>query len=147
MNPPSFTISTFAARNEMPAQEDCIFVSCWAFLCVLVAGSWRNLCFSRMGSVRLFCPDAPTQAETQSNLRSPMLLFDGPYSQRLSSAGCSFVRQASAYPQTKLEPPTSKPFNGASRHSINTLRSQMFIQPFASSRWIREAFFSTGLHP
>ena len=33
MNPPSFTISTFAARNEMPAQEDCVFVSCWAFLC------------------------------------------------------------------------------------------------------------------
>ena len=30
-NQPSF-LNSFALEIEMPAQEDCIFVSCWAFL-------------------------------------------------------------------------------------------------------------------
>ena len=31
--PAKFQICSFALENEMPAQEDCVFVSCWTFLC------------------------------------------------------------------------------------------------------------------
>ena len=50
----------FLSRNapSVPA-----YVSCWAFLCRSVAGSWRNLRFRVWGFVRLFCfriqPRAP----------------------------------------------------------------------------------------
>ena len=47
-NQPSF-LSSFASEIEMPAQEDCVFVSCWAFLlCVSEAGSWLDLHTMRM---------------------------------------------------------------------------------------------------
>ena len=49
--------NAFANRYEMPAQEDCLFVFCWALLCVLLAGSWPDLHCHVWGSVRLFlCP-------------------------------------------------------------------------------------------
>ena len=53
-NQPSF-LSFFAPEIEMPAQEDCIFVSCWAFLCASreqVLGWTFTQCVWRI--VRLF---------------------------------------------------------------------------------------------
>ena len=54
--------NAFANRYEMPAQEDCIFVFCWALLCVLLAGSWPDLHCHVWGSVRLFCVQALPRA-------------------------------------------------------------------------------------
>lgn len=48
-------MTSFATMDEKPAQEDCIFVFCWAFLYVIVAGSWSDLHHRVCGSVRLFC--------------------------------------------------------------------------------------------
>ena len=79
-----------------------------------------------------------------------MLTFVDPYSQHLSDAGCSDVRQASAPFHEKLEPPpqiSSILFRGIS--SASSIRSQSFIRkslPY-SKLGFRKAFLfpTTGL--
>ena len=82
------------------------------------------------GGVRLFCPD------TSRTLFSEvaMLMSVGLYSQLLSGAGTSIIRLASAYPKIKLEHPLQDRSTVPRGSRLTRLRSQTFIQPFASSR-------------
>ena len=41
--PASFKFCSFAPEIEMPAQEDCVFVSCWAFPCSFLERVWQDL--------------------------------------------------------------------------------------------------------
>ena len=41
--PASFKFCSFAPEIEMPAQEDCVFVSCWAFPCSFQERVWQDL--------------------------------------------------------------------------------------------------------
>ena len=98
-NQPSF-LSSFASEIEMPAQEDCVFVSCWAFLlCVSEAGSWLDLHTMRMRNRPAFF--VPGRCLVRRNDTHPpevaMLLFDCPHSHKIHSAGDSFIQQVSAY--------------------------------------------------
>lgn len=49
-----FQISSFAQVYEIPAQEDYVFVPCWAFLCRHLSRFLAEPTISRMRSVRLF---------------------------------------------------------------------------------------------
>lgn len=54
--PAKFPLTNLLPLNRnIPAWKHCVFVSCWAFLCRSVAGSWLDLHVHAWGSVRLFC--------------------------------------------------------------------------------------------
>ena len=84
----------------MPAQEDCVFVSCWAFLlCVSEAGSWLDLHTMRMRNRPAFF--VLGRCLVRRNDTHPpevaMLLFDCPHSHQIHPVGDSFIRRPLLY--------------------------------------------------
>ena len=85
--------NAFANRYEKQAQEDCIFVFCWALLCVLLAGSWPDLHCHVWGYVRLFlCPGVASCVERYPS-EATVFLLRSSSSSYFFIAGNPLVRQ------------------------------------------------------
>ena len=97
-NQPSF-LSFFAPEIEMPAQEDCIFVSCWAFLCAsreqVLGWTFTQCVWEASG---FFVPGRCLVRRNDTLLPEvAMLLFDCPHSHQIHPVGDSFIRRLLSY--------------------------------------------------
>ena len=105
-NQPSF-LSSFASEIEIPAQEDCVFVSCWAFLRRFESRFLAGPSLPRTGNRPAFF--VPERCLVRRNVNFPeaaMLPFDCPHSHEILSAGNPFTRLALPYSQKALLRPT-----------------------------------------
>ena len=136
-NQPSF-LNSFALEIEMPAQEDCIFVSCWAFLYASreqVLGWTFTQCV--WGIVRLFFVLGRSLVR-RNDTHPPevaMLLFDCPHSHQIHPVGDSFIRRPLLYSLDRF-PKVAKRFLASlplsiSRESADYLSNTPVIAPCA----------------
>ena len=135
-NQPSF-LSFFAPEIEMPAQEDCIFVSCWAFLYAsreqVLAGPSHNAYGKRPAFFVL-----GRRLVRRNDTHPPevaMLLFDCPHSHQIHPVGDSFIRRPLLYSLDRF-PKVAKRFLASlplsiSRESADYLSNTPVIAPCA----------------
>ena len=135
-NQPSF-LNSFALEIEMPAQEDCIFVSCWAFLYAsreqVLAGPSHNAYGKRPAFFVL-----GRRLVRRNDTHPPevaMLLFDCPHSHQIHPVGDSFIRRPLLYSLDRF-PKVAKRFLASlplsiSRESADYLSNTPVIAPCA----------------
>lgn len=102
--PTKFLNQLFCSQTSKYQQDYCVYMSCWAFPCRSGSRFLVGPTRPRMGRRPAFLSRRASRKQI-SIFEVAMLAFVSPYSQRLPVAGRSFVRQASAYLQAKLEPP------------------------------------------
>lgn len=124
--PSSYKKRCWAPENEMPAQQDIVFVSCRAFLCSSQKFVLTGPLISCTGR-RLFFVWMLSKSRNVIPFEVATLMFDCPDSLNRFSAGSPFVRCGLAYPRASIEPqPQASSIRG--NQISNNNRSRILVQ-------------------